>query len=165
MKYDDASWHYSKQFPGDLPQKSGATHIEMFVAWAMLNGLAGDLHGKNFPQALELLRQRKITPAEFVMVYCDETFTEEVLNEEGNRFAQLYFDPDVGDYVDDYENILAKDLPTIYHVPDNWESYDRLAPTIDDRFGSWPVGEIQGVNVNRNESESDPASKPWWRFW
>ncbi|WP_262497415.1 DUF7832 domain-containing protein [Pedobacter caeni] len=28
-KYDDASWHYGGDFPKDLPQINGATHIGM----------------------------------------------------------------------------------------------------------------------------------------
>ncbi|RML48695.1 DUF7832 domain-containing protein [Pseudomonas avellanae] len=32
MKYDDASWHYNGNFPSDLPDTAGATHIGMFLA-------------------------------------------------------------------------------------------------------------------------------------
>ena len=28
-KYDDASWHYGGDFPDDLPEENGATHIGM----------------------------------------------------------------------------------------------------------------------------------------
>ena len=31
MKYDDASWHYGGDFPADLPQAAGATHIVMVI--------------------------------------------------------------------------------------------------------------------------------------
>ncbi|MGN6118448.1 MAG: DUF7832 domain-containing protein, partial [Rhodanobacter sp.] len=43
MKYDDASWHYGGDFPKDLPDEAGATHTGMFVAWALLSGLAGQI--------------------------------------------------------------------------------------------------------------------------
>ena len=32
------------QFPQDLPPEAGATHTGIFIAWAMLSGLAGELH-------------------------------------------------------------------------------------------------------------------------
>jgi len=28
-------------------------------------------------------------------------------------------------------------LPSLYHVPDTWASYDRLAPVIAQRYGEW----------------------------
>ena len=40
MKYDDASWHYGGDFPADLPQAAGATHIGMFLAWLIRNDYA-----------------------------------------------------------------------------------------------------------------------------
>lgn len=40
MKYDDASWHCAGDFPKDLPEAAGATHTGMFLAWALLSGLA-----------------------------------------------------------------------------------------------------------------------------
>ncbi|WP_265102660.1 hypothetical protein [Acinetobacter sp. 'aerobic (ED)'] len=39
MKYDDASWHYGGDFPADLPQEAGATHIGMFLTWMLLQTL------------------------------------------------------------------------------------------------------------------------------
>jgi hypothetical protein len=52
MKYDDASWHYGGDFPKDLDDMAGATHIGMFVAWCLLNGLGGALHTEEFPEDL-----------------------------------------------------------------------------------------------------------------
>ena len=42
-KYDDAYWHYRGEFPTELPASAGATHIGMFVAWALLAGLGREL--------------------------------------------------------------------------------------------------------------------------
>src|SRR5688572_23363485 len=41
-KYDDADWHYGGDFPEDVPEQAGATHMGMFVAWAWSAGLAGE---------------------------------------------------------------------------------------------------------------------------
>jgi hypothetical protein len=69
------------------------------------------------------------------------------LSEEGNRFALAYYEP--GTYFKDYESTLAKNLPSIYHVADNWENFDLLSKVIDLRYDS-------GSNVKQ---------KPWWKLW
>jgi hypothetical protein len=33
--------------------------------------------------------------------------------------------------------ILGEALPSLYHVPDTWASYDRLAPVIAQRYDEW----------------------------
>ena len=137
MKYDDASWHYGGDFPKRLPNEAGATHTGMFVAWAMLSGLAGELHTMEFPQDLEALRSRKVTPGQFFLSACDGKFTDENLTDEGNAFAQVYFDFDRGRYLKDYDEILARGLPSMYHVPDTWGSFDRLRPVLDLRLKEW----------------------------
>ncbi len=108
----------------------------MFVAWCLLNGLAGELHRTTFPAGLQKLRERTITPSQFLFEYCDEKFTSEDLNEEGNRFADYYFTHETGDYIPDYETCFSG-LPSTYHVPDTWTSYDRLAPIIAKRYMKW----------------------------
>lgn len=137
MKYDDASWHYGGDFPPDLPMEAGATHTGMFVAWALLSGLGGELHTEEFPDDLEKLRRREITPGANFLRVCDGKFTDEDLNEIGNRFAADYFDLSTGEYLEDYEEILGDDVEEIYRVADTWENYDLLKPVLDERFRDW----------------------------
>ena len=59
------------------------------------------------------------------------------VSEIGNRFALNYFDFDTGKYVNDYENSLAKNLPTLFHVEDSWENYEKIRKVIDIRFAEW----------------------------
>lgn len=142
MKYDDASWHYAGDFPADLPTSAGATHIGMFLAWSLLNGLGGEVHLDDFTDTLEKLRQRKITPGAYLIEVCDEKFTDEDLSLEGSEFAESYFcvDGKLGPYLDDYVGTLGQSGRSGYHVPDTWESYDRLAPVIQKRFDEWKRG-------------------------
>lgn len=139
-KYDDASWHYGGEFPADLPQEAGATHIGMFLAWALLNGLEGELHTDEFPDDLARLRSRGITPGQFVMTVCDGKFTDEDLNDEGNAFAEAYFGSESGGYFSDYDRVLAKGRLSVYHVPDTWAAFDTLAPVIQARYAAWRGG-------------------------
>ena len=137
MKYDDASWHSGGNFPDDLPPEAGATHTGMFVAWAFLSGLVGELHLEEMPEELDFLRRREVTRGAFFLRTCDGKFTDEDLSPEGNAFAQHYFDLEHGEYLDDYERVLSHDLPSQYHVPDTWQSFDRLRPVLDERFSAW----------------------------
>lgn len=137
MAYDKVDWHYGGNFPADLPPENGGTHIGMFLAWCIINGLSGELHDEESPDALTAVRERRMTGRDFLQQMCDEKFWEEDLNEEGNRFAKQYYSgPDgkgYGDYIEDYESLLAPGLASTYHVEDTWESYDRIAQRISER--------------------------------
>ncbi|UWZ86180.1 DUF7832 domain-containing protein [Occallatibacter riparius] len=137
MKYDDASWHYGGNFPSGLPDKAGATHAGMFVAWALLSGLAGELIVDEFPQFIEKLRDRSLTPGQLFFNLCDGKFIDEDLNDVGNAFAQDYFNFQKGKYLKDYEATLGEGAATLYHVADSWENFDRLKPVLDRRFTEW----------------------------
>jgi hypothetical protein len=137
MKYDDASWHYGGNFPTDLPMEAGATHTGMFVAWAWLSGLAGEMILNDFPNDLEILRSRSLVPGQFFLERCDGKFIDDDLNDEGNLFAQAYFDFEKGQYIKDYTATLGQDVQNLYYVKDSWENFDRLKPVLDRRFAEW----------------------------
>jgi hypothetical protein len=141
MKYDDASWHYGGNFPADLPDEAGATHSGMFVAWALLAGLSGDIHVTDFPEDIPKLRDRSVTPGAFFLSACDGKFTDEDLSDEGNAFATAYFDFESGSYLADYESTLGQDLPegrdSLYHISDSWENFDKLKVVLDQRLAEW----------------------------
>lgn len=142
MKYDDASWHYGGDFPEGLEDAAGATHIGMFVAWAVLSGLAGEIHTREQPDMLDKLRRRDQTPGAWFIAACDEKFTAEDLTEEGNDFALAYYagaeglhgHPDA--YLADYAETFAEH-DNLYAVSDSWPSFDRLKPVLDKRFAEW----------------------------
>ena len=134
MSLDRVEWHSDGDFPAELPPESGGTHIGMFLAWALLNGRAGELHREEAAEALSSLRCRQITGREFLVAHCDERLTDEDLDEEGNAFADAYYH---APYLQDYADALARDLPSLYHVGDTWENYDRLAPVITQAFETW----------------------------
>lgn len=137
MKYDDASWHYGGDFPKDLPPKAGATHIGMFVCWCVLNGIGGEIHFEEPAPLLPKLRERSITPGDYFVKTCDEKFTDEDLTAEGNAFASAYYSFDAGEYLADYERTLGLRTPSLYHVEDTWENFDRLAPVIHQKYVAW----------------------------
>ncbi|HLJ93531.1 MAG TPA: hypothetical protein VKU02_10115 [Gemmataceae bacterium] len=84
------------------------------MAWALLSGLAGEIHVEHFPQDLLRRKSRVITPGAFFLESCDGTFMGDDLNEEGNAFAQAYFDFDTGSFLADYAATLGGGLPDSY---------------------------------------------------
>ena len=137
MKYDDASWHYGGDFPADVDDSAGATHIGLFVTWCLLNGLAGKIHADDIDKPLEKLEKRISTPGEWFIRYCDEKFTDEDLSELGNCFASSYYAGEEAPYLKLYVSVLLTDDDSVYSVPDTWETYDRLAPHLRDGFDRW----------------------------
>ena len=121
----------------DLPDERGATHTGMFVAWALLSGLGGEIHISDFPEGIPSLTARELTPGAFFLRSCDGKFTNEDLNGEGNAFAAAYFDFSKGQYLHDYETTLASNLPSLYHVADTWENFDKIRPILDRRLREW----------------------------
>lgn len=135
MAYDRADWHYGGEYPEDLPPENGGTHIGMFLAWAINNGLEGEVHKNELKASADAVRARKITGREFLNKECDEKFGEYDLNEEGNAFAKFYYESDR--YFADYDACLGATLPSLYHVRDSWENYDKIAAVIDKRYNAW----------------------------
>lgn len=142
MKYDDASWHSGGEFPEDLPQSAGATHIAMFAAWAALHGLIGSLHRTDLAEELKRLEQRRATPAIWFRTACDGKLTNEDLNDEGNAFARDYYmnivdgEQIFGPYYSDYETEFSE-AKSLYHVEDSWKTYERLDSVLSARFAEW----------------------------
>jgi hypothetical protein len=140
--YDRADWHSGGVYPADLPPENGGTHIGMFLAWAILNKFVSDMHRTESSDALVKVCARKMTGREFLSERCDDKFSREDLNDEGNAFAHYYYESedDDGLYYKDYERVLARGLPTMYHVADTWQNFDKIAPVISKRFKEWKEG-------------------------
>ncbi len=140
MKYDDASWHGGEEFPAGLPPGAGATHAALFFAWAVFADLGSDYHLLDSEQDLERLRTRKLTPGQYFLAVCDGKLTDEDFSPEGNEFALAYYQQGIAGFIGDYQEYLAKGLPSEYHVADSWTSYDKLKPVLDRRLANWRRG-------------------------
>lgn len=134
MAIDRMDWHYGGDFPDDLSDENGGTHIGIYLAWIINNDLQGEIHDEDSAEALQDVKNRKITGRDFLIEQCDEKFWEEDLNEEGFAFTEFYYHEK---YFDDYANALAKNSASIYHVENTWENYDKIAFVIDSRFKQW----------------------------
>ncbi len=151
MPYDRADFDYSSE-QEPLPQGHAATHIGLFLAWAIHKGLENDFHRQRSSELLEKVRRRELTGRQFFEAACQEQFAEKDLNPEGNAFAEFYYRDQAGQrgpYFEDYKKTLVKGLPSFWHVQDTWANYDRISPVITRRYQTW----------------KNPPKKRWWQFW
>ena len=152
MSYDRANFDYSTE-ADPLPKGHAATHVGMFLAWAVINELHSDLLRDHYEELLAKLRRREITGRQFFEAACSERFSERDLNEEGNAFAQHYYVDETGKrgaYFADYKKVLTAGLPSFWHVANTWENYEKIAAVISRRYEEW-----------KNPSRR----KRWWQFW
>jgi len=134
--YDKAKYHYDGDYPDDLPIEQAFVHTGMFLGWIIDHDLYSDEFSKDSAQEIRAFKGRDMSGPQ-VYASWDGCLIDDMLNEEGNRFATAYFDFDHGDYLTDYEEILAADLPSTYHVQDTWENYETLKRKIDERYRQW----------------------------
>jgi hypothetical protein len=136
LVFDKAKWHYEGEFPGYLDEERAFVHTGMFLGWIIDNKLYSEDFADDFRDEIRSFKSRKMTGSD-VYSAADGVFAEEMVNPEGRAFAVAYFDFDKGQYLKDYEKLLSAKLPSMYHVKDTWENYDRLKLQIDKRFAAW----------------------------
>ena len=127
--YDDAKWHSGGDFPEDLPPSAGATHIGMFLAWAMSREMVSEKHmGNPVPEK----------PGQYLLQRCEGMLRFEDLCGIGNEFAWNYYSVR-NKYVDDLQEI-ARGLPTAYHLCDDLSTLQKVSLACDRRFKAWRRG-------------------------
>ncbi len=134
--YDKAEWHIDGDFPDDLKVIHAHTHTGMYLGWLITKDLIGEEFRLEWQNEILRVFNRKLSgPAFFQLI--DGCFDDAVLNDEGNRFTQEYFEFQSGLFLSDYEEILTTDVPTMYHAEDTWENFELLAKRLDDRLYDW----------------------------
>jgi hypothetical protein len=132
MSIDRADWHYGGDYPDDLPDVNGGTHIGMFIAWLILNRHESEDLRDSAQSGIDAVRARTMTGRTFLFEFCDEKFTDDMLSDGIAEFVADYYRED---YVADYEEMF-EDADSLYHVEDTWANYERIAPLIDTAFAA-----------------------------
>jgi len=135
MAIDKAAWHHeADNFPPELDESAGATHIGFFLAWAVFNDLVSEEFLEDFEEALPLLQQRDTTPGAFIWQELEGKLAEGDLSAEGCDFAEDCYD----DCILIYESKMT-DGPdgAIYRVADSWENYEKAAAIFDEAYRDW----------------------------
>src|SRR5262249_53934947 len=134
--FDKAEWHYEGEYPDDLDEGQAFVHTGLYLGWILDAGLYSEEFADDFRNEIAQFRARKLT-GPGVYQSADGVFLDEMLNPEGVAFTTDYFDFQRGKYLDDYDKLLAADLPSMYHVENTWENYDRLKPQLHKRLAAW----------------------------
>jgi hypothetical protein len=148
--YDKAKYHYGGDFPEELDEFQGFVHTGMYVGWLIDNDLIDHEFFSDSQQAIKGFKNRQLTGSQFYEMQMDGVLLIDQVSEIGNRFSFDYFDFDSGQYLNDYETTLARELPTLFDVQDTWENYEKIKKVIDKRFLDW----------NKKNVE-----KAWWKVW
>lgn len=138
--YDKAKYHFdAENYPKDLPMEQAYVHTGMFLGWIIDN----NLFNKEFFAELDIqkdidaFKNRQIKATDIYQNQLDGALTNEDLNEEGNAFAQCYFDFDKGQYIQDYTKVFGLKAGNSYAVENTWENYEKIKKIVDRRYTQW----------------------------
>ena len=132
--YDNAKSHFLGNFPSDLPIEQAYVHIGMYLGWIIDHEHYSEYFEDEADIQIYRFRNRQISCTILSEIW-DGYLGYELFSENGNLFTYYYYGG--GIYRKDYQTLLAESLPSLYHVIDSWENYDRLAQKISQRFTEW----------------------------
>jgi len=132
--YDNAKTHFLGNFPESLPIEQAYIHIGIYLGWIIENKLYSEFFLDEAEVQMYRFKRREISPTILSELW-DGYLGYELFSKEGNMFTYYYYGG--GLYKKDYITILAKKLPSIYHVTDSWLNYERMAQKITDRYNEW----------------------------
>jgi hypothetical protein len=132
---DRADWHYGGNYPAGLPTENAGTHIGMYLAWVVHRNLGSTELAQLAGDTYSWVLTREVTGRDLLFTKLDEKFFYQLLSPEGEAFTRSYYE--TNGYANDYDRVLGGDLPSLYHVKDTWENFDKLAPVLDERLAAW----------------------------
>ena len=138
--YDKAKYHFDSCEQLGLSYDQAFVHTGLYVAWLVSRGFF-EPDSDDDRQAIKDTLSR-VEPPCAVYEWYDGTLYEEMLTKEGNAFSNHYFHFDHGQFLGDYEAYAAFGLPSMFHVPNNWEAYDRLEPVFEARYSLFKGGQV-----------------------
>lgn len=132
--HDKAKWHYeADDFPSELPEHRGATHIGYFVRWCIENDLASPELRAQHGRAVSRLVAGKLAPGRFVLEQLGGSFTDEELTVAGQAFAKGAYD----DYLGAFERTMRRIAKPTYMVPVSEENYTKVSAILNRLFRAW----------------------------
>ena len=134
--YDKAKYHDDTIEELGLPEEHAANHTVFFLRWLIEHSLVSSFF---LSESADIVGAFQAGEASIHDVYnwWDRCLIDDMLSDEGNAFAQAYFDFERGDYLKDYVRVLQRDLPSEFHVPYTEPSYRELSAVIDARYMAW----------------------------
>lgn len=146
--YDKAKYHLDSVLKLELPEEQAAVHTAFFLGWLMDNDLCSEEFIEDSHTQIKEYKQRKRTALELYARW-DYCLVDDMLNDDGNAFAQSYFDFSTGKYIDDYAALLARKVRSEFHVPYTWKNQKKIGHQISKRYVQWKHPE-RSVSLRRN---------------
>lgn len=132
--YDRAKEHFLKDFPASLPIEQAYVHIGMFLGWMIENDLCSEFFIEECETQIYRFKRREISCTVLSEIW-DGYLGSDLFTEKGNMFCFYYYGG--GLYKKDYQNTLAKGLPSIYHVVDSWDNFAEIGKVLSLRYLDW----------------------------
>ena len=149
--YDRAQEHLGPGFPESLPMEQAYVHIGMYLGWIIESGFYSEYFGEEASTEIFRFKRKEISCTILSEIW-NGYLAFEFFDKIGNNFTLFYYTS--GLYRQDYEDILGKDLPTIYHVDDTWPNYERLKMRINTRYTEWRKLKLLLQQMNGPEDSS-----------
>jgi len=132
--YDSAKNHFLGNFPDSLPIEQAYVHIGMYLGWVIETSLYSEYFSEEAAGQIFRFKRKEISCTILSEIW-DGYLGHELFSLEGNLFSYYYYGG--GLYRADYDDLLVKSLPSIYHVIDSWENYEKVKQRINLRHHDW----------------------------
>lgn len=139
MAIDRYDWHSGGDFPKDLPETAGGTHIGFFLYWLVTREFVGEEHKEDDDSLadIEKVKAGDMTGRDFLFKNCDGKFWDSDVDDSVIPFVHSYYGENI--YYEDLEYALCQErkYKTLYHADDSNENAIAIAGIIDARFQAW----------------------------
>ncbi len=136
QRYDNAKYHLETVDEFELPEIHAFIHGGLYLGWIIENEFLDGDFLVHFMGDVQKFKKRELTGPELLWKW-DGALTDDMFNDEGNKFSKYYFDFENGRYIEDYTEMLAKELPSPFHVKDTWDNFNKLSTVISERHKQW----------------------------
>lgn len=153
--YDRAKSHLGSGFPESLPMEQAYVHIGMYLGWVIESGLYSAYFSEEGSTEIFRFKRKEITCTILSEIW-NGYLSFEFFSKTGNNFTLFYYTS--GLYKRDYEEILGRGLPSIYHVDDTWPNYDQLKARINQRYKEWAKLKTLLEEATPRVHASDPST-------
>ena len=133
--YDKTKYHLETIDEYGLPESHASHHTLYFLRWLIENEIMSD----EFKSETQPLNEYLTGERSLISLYewWDCCLVDDMLSDEGNAFAQHYFDFEKGKYIQDYIKLLKGKLPSEFHVKYTDDNYAELKHILDKRYQDW----------------------------
>ncbi len=135
--YDKSKYHAETVKKYGLPESHASHHTLVFFRWLIENNLMSNEFNSDQSPIEEFLSGRQGILS--LYEWWDCCLVDNMLSDEGNAFAQDYFDFDKGQYLKDYMRVLQGNLPSEFHIEFTEDNFSRIKKVIDKRFKDWKM--------------------------